>query len=95
MPRQRAARVLSTATGLTLTVGISFAIVIALILLISKMPGKAIYYFFVGPFTNAYYLGNMLDEAVGLIFTGLGIAVAFSSSTFKASPTLAMIRLFA
>ncbi len=83
MDRQRAARLVSTATGLTLTVGISFAIVIALIFLLSKMPATAIYYFFVGPFTKAYYFGNMLDEAVGLIFTGLGIAVAFSSSTFN------------
>jgi ABC-type uncharacterized transport system permease subunit len=83
LARQRATRLLSTATGLSLTVGISFAIVIALIFILSKEPGTAIYYFFVGPFNNAYYFGNMLDEAVGLVFTGLGIAVAFSSSTFN------------
>jgi simple sugar transport system permease protein len=68
---------------LLLTIGISFAIVIVLILALSKMPGTAMYYFFVGPFTKSYYLGTMLNQAVGLIFTGLGIAVAFSSSTFN------------
>ena len=70
-------------TGLALTVGISFAIVILLILFLSKEPGTAMYYFFIGPFTNAYYLGNMLNQAIPLILTGLGIAVAFRSSTFN------------
>jgi len=64
-------------------VGISFAIVILLILLLSDEPSRAIYYFFVGPFTKAYYLGNMLNQAILLMFTGLGIAVAFRSSTFN------------
>jgi riboflavin transport system permease protein len=81
--RQRFANLLSSATGLFLTIFISFAIVILLILVLSDEPGKAIYYFFIGPFTNAYYLGNMLNQAIPLIFTGLGIAVAFKSSTFN------------
>jgi simple sugar transport system permease protein len=66
-----------------LTVGISFVIVILLILILSDEPGRAIYYFFIGPFTKAYYFGNMLNQAIPLIFTGLGIAVAFRSSTFN------------
>jgi len=81
--RRRIANLLSNTTGLALTVGISFAIVILLILVLSKEPGKAIYYFFVGPFTKAYYFGNLLNQAIALMFTGLGIAVAFKSSTFN------------
>jgi len=81
--RKRIANLLSSTTGLALTVGISFAIVVLLILVLSEQPGTAIYYFFVGPFTNAYYFGNMLNQAIPLIFTGLGIAVAFRSSTFN------------
>jgi ABC-type uncharacterized transport system permease subunit len=70
-------------TGLSLTIAISFALVVGLILLLSKVPAKTIYYFFVGPFTNAYYLGNMLNVTVPLIFTGLGISIAFKSSVFN------------
>lgn len=83
MARQRIERLLNTTTGLVLTIGIAFAIVILLILVLSDEPGKAIYYFFIGPFTKAYYFGNMLNQAIGLMFTGLGIAVAFKSSTFN------------
>jgi len=73
----------SSLTGLAFTLLLSFVLVIALILILSKEPGKTIYFFFVGPFTNAYYLGNMLNVTVPLIFTGLGIAVAFKASVFN------------
>jgi simple sugar transport system permease protein len=69
--------------GLALTLILSFGLVVALILVLSKTPGKTIYYFFIGPFTNTYYLGNMLNVAVPLVFTGLGMAVAFKSSVFN------------
>jgi simple sugar transport system permease protein len=77
------ASMLTGFTGLALTLVFSFALVIALILLLSKTPGKTIWYFFAGAFTNAYYLGNMLNSAVPLVFTGLAIAVAFKSSVFN------------
>jgi len=83
MAKQKTTKLLSTVTGLILTIAISFAIVIFLILILSDEPQKAIYYFFIGPFTKAYYLGNMLNQSIGLMFTGLGIAVAFKSSTFN------------
>jgi simple sugar transport system permease protein len=69
--------------GLALTLILSFGLVVALILVLSKTPGKTIYYFFIGPFTNTYHLGNMLNVAVPLVFTGLGMAVAFKSSVFN------------
>jgi ABC-type uncharacterized transport system permease subunit len=71
------------ALGLAVTLGISFTIAVLLILLLSKAPLKTIYYFFVGPFTNKYYFGNMLNTAVPLVFTGLGISMAFRSSVFN------------
>ncbi len=69
--------------SLGITIGISFVIVIIMIFLMSEAPGKTIFYFFLGPFTNKYYFGNMLNAAIPLIFTGLGIAVAFRSSMFN------------
>jgi riboflavin transport system permease protein len=70
-------------TGLALTLGISFALVTLLIIALSAVPGRAVFAFFIGPFTNTYALGNMLNAAVPLIFTGLGIAVAFKASVFN------------
>jgi simple sugar transport system permease protein len=74
---------LASFTGLALTLAISFSLVIALILLLSATPGKAIFAFFIGPFTNSYYLGNMLNAAVPLVFTGLGISIGFKASVFN------------
>jgi len=71
------------AAGLAIALGLSFLIAVALIFLLSRSPLTTIRYFFVGPFTNKYYLGNMLNSAVPLILTGLGIAVAFKSSVFN------------
>ena len=70
-------------TGLAITLGIAFAIAILLIFALSQKPLTTIYYFFVGPFTNKYYFGNMLNMAIPLVFTGLGISVAFKSSVFN------------
>lgn len=83
MKRRGWDRFLVGAAGLGVTLGISFLIAILLILLLSKQPLTTIYYFFIGPLTNRYYLGNMLNTAVPLTFTGLGIAVAFKSSVFN------------
>ncbi|MBN2050259.1 MAG: ABC transporter permease [Spirochaetales bacterium] len=69
--------------SLGITIGISFLIVILMILLMSETPLKTMYYFFLGPFTNKYYFGNMLNASIPLIFTGLGIALAFRSSMFN------------
>jgi len=69
--------------GLLITLGIAFFLVIILIFIFSDEPGKTIYYFLIGPFINKYYFGNMLNSAIPLIFTGLGIAVAFRASMFN------------
>ena len=69
--------------SLLITLGIAFLLVVILIMFLSKEPGKTLHYFFVGPFLNKYYFGNMLNSSIPLIFTGLGIAVAFTASTFN------------
>jgi ABC-type uncharacterized transport system permease subunit len=71
------------ALGLAVTLGIAFAFAVLLIFLLSRNPLTTIYYFFIGPFTNPYYFGNMLNTAIPLVFTGLGIAIAFKSSVFN------------
>jgi ABC-type uncharacterized transport system permease subunit len=71
------------AAGLAITLAVSFLVAVALVFVLSRDPLRTIYYFFVGPFTNRYYFGNMLNTAVPLVFTGLGIAIAFKSSMFN------------
>lgn len=70
---------LATFLGIATSIVAAFLVAIVLIFLFSKEPSAALYYFFVGPFLNMYNLGNMLEGAIPLIFTGLGIAVAFKS----------------
>lgn len=72
-----------TTIGLAITLAIAFVIAIILIFMLSEEPGNTIYQFFAGPFLNKYYFGNMLNAAIPLIFTGLGISVAFRSSVFN------------
>lgn len=71
------------AVGLGLTLGTALAVAVALILLLSRAPLATIYHFFVGPFANRYSFGNMLNAAVPLVFTGLGMCLAFRSSVFN------------
>ena len=80
---KKSKEIFQNATGLALTILISFVFVVVLIVLLSRQPGQTIYYFFLGPFTNRYYFGNMLNQSVPLILTGLGISLAFKSSVFN------------
>jgi simple sugar transport system permease protein len=75
--------ILSGFAGLAIALALSFALVVVLILVLSRDPLRTIYYFFVGAFANRYSLGNMLNAAVPLVFTGLGMAVAFKASVFN------------
>ena len=70
-------------TGLALTLLFSFGLVTGLVFILSSTPARTLFFFFVGPFTNTYYLGNMLNVAVPLVFTGLGISIAFKSAVFN------------
>jgi ABC-type uncharacterized transport system permease subunit len=69
--------------GLAVTLGVAVILVVGCMLLLSREPLAAVYWFFIGPFTNGYALGNMLNTAVPLVFTGLGISLAFTSSVFN------------
>jgi ABC-type uncharacterized transport system permease subunit len=81
--RQHGEDIWVSGLGLLLTLGIAFAVVVLLILLLSGEPGTALLAFFLGPFTNSYFFANMLNAAVPLVFTGLGMALAFQGSVFN------------
>jgi simple sugar transport system permease protein len=56
---------------------------VILALLLSKTPGRTLGFFFLGPFQNTYYFGNMLNSAIPLIFGGLGVSIALQSGNFN------------
>ncbi|MCX7026193.1 MAG: ABC transporter permease [Spirochaetes bacterium] len=57
----------------------------ACVLLLAFAPdfAAALGQFFVAPFSNGYYFGNILAGMAPLIVAGLGVAVAFSSRNFN------------
>ncbi|MCX5975735.1 MAG: ABC transporter permease [Coprothermobacterota bacterium] len=75
----RAKSSLASFLGIVLSILAAFIIAIILIFSFSKDPAKTLYWYFFGPFTNPFVFGNMLESAIPLLFTGLGMAVAFKS----------------
>jgi len=61
--------------------GLVMALVV--ILLCSDEPAAALRYFFVGPFSSAYFFGDMLNTAVPLIICGLAASVSFTASVWN------------
>jgi riboflavin transport system permease protein len=64
---------------------LSVALCAALILLWigSPTPAEAVRSFFLRPFSNGYYLGNMINVFGLLVLTGLGAAAAFRAGVFN------------
>jgi ABC-type uncharacterized transport system permease subunit len=61
----------------------AFSAAILLLALFSGSFWDALALFFVGPFENAYYFGNMLNAAIALVLCGLGAAISFASRNFN------------
>ena len=72
-----------SATALGITPAAALMAVVILILITSDTPGETLYSFFAGPWTNRYSFGNMLNAAIPLMLTGLGISLAFRASMFN------------
>jgi riboflavin transport system permease protein len=81
--KRRMNELMVNATGLAVILAVAVTIAVILFILLSSDPGRTIYYFFVGPFTTRFYFGNLLNSAIPLLFTGLGVAMAFKSSVFN------------
>lgn len=69
--------------GAVVIIGMALVALVILSLLLSKTPAKTLTYFFLGPFQNTYYFGNMLNTAIPLIFGGLGVSLAMRAGSFN------------
>ncbi len=70
---------LATFLGIMTAVAASLGVAVALIFILSKDPSRSLYYYFAGPFMNKFLFFNMIESSIPIIFSGLGIAVAFRS----------------
>jgi simple sugar transport system permease protein len=82
-PEGKKGAVLKRLGVLTVTMACAFAVAVGLLLAFSSSFGEALGLFFLGPFKNAYYFGNMLNDSIAFALTGLGVSVAFASKNFN------------
>src|SRR6056297_1529591 len=64
-------------------IGISILSGIVIMILTGENPSETLEAFFLIPFSNHYFLGNMLASSVPLILTGLAASVAFRANEFN------------
>ncbi|MCL2759555.1 MAG: ABC transporter permease [Treponema sp.] len=69
--------------GVLLIIAISILVLILLIFILSDSPFKAMYFFFIGPFSNIFFIGNMLNAAVPFIFGGLAVTIAMKTGNLN------------
>jgi simple sugar transport system permease protein len=74
---------LRAAAGTAFIIVLSLLSLILLALLLSKTPGRTLYYFFLGPLRNLYNFGNMLNSAAPLILGGIGVSIAMRAGCFN------------
>ena len=70
-------------TGVIIIASIALLILVILACILSKTPGRTLYYFFIGPFRNVYSFGNMLNSATPLILGGLGVSIAMQTGNLN------------
>jgi simple sugar transport system permease protein len=62
---------------------ISLMVLVILVFILSKTPGRTLFFFFLGPFRNIYSFGNMLNSAIPLILGGLGVSIAMQAGSLN------------
>ena len=70
---------LRLAVATLLGIGISIIIIFS----VSKTPGDAIKYLFLGPFESKRHFFNILESCIPLIFTGVSLSLVFKSGNFS------------
>ena len=73
----------SRAGAVAITLACAFVAAVGLLAAFSSSFWDALALFFLGPFQNAYYFGNMLNASIALVLAGLGASLAFGSRNFN------------
>ncbi len=64
---------------------VAYGLTLLVLVIISEDPAQAIYSFTVGPFTTPRRIGGIIQKAVPLVFTGLGMCFMYSVNRFNLS----------
>lgn len=68
---------------LALTILVACGLVILIVMGTSSDPMNAFYSFFIGPFTSIRRIGNIVESASPLMFTGLAVVLIFGAGQFS------------
>ncbi|MDT3844726.1 MAG: ABC transporter permease [Bacillota bacterium] len=79
MNRKKTFQMIRTAVAMSAALFVAFFIII----LVSDSPFEAIRIFLVKPFSSLRYIGNMIETATPLIFSGLAMTVFFRANLFN------------
>jgi simple sugar transport system permease protein len=74
---------LSYSSGIIVIIFIALLVLVVLACILSKTPGRTLFFFFLGPFRNVYNFGNMLNSAIPLILCGLGVSIAMKTGNLN------------
>lgn len=66
-----------------ISVFIAIVLAFGMILLVSDQPLESLKTFVLGPLSNKRYIGNIVEMAIPLIFSGLALSVVFQASLFN------------
>jgi general nucleoside transport system permease protein len=64
-------------------IGTAMVLTFVMILLTSSQPLRSIYLFTLGPLKNMRYIGNIIELAIPLIFSGLSMSLFFQAKLFN------------
>ncbi|MDR2941872.1 MAG: ABC transporter permease [Treponema sp.] len=81
-PQTQVFRPLPVYAGIYIPV-ISLLAVILLVFILSDTPVRTLYFFFIGPFSNLFSFGNMLNASVPLVIGALGVTIAMKAGNFN------------
>jgi simple sugar transport system permease protein len=62
---------------------IALLVIVVLAVMLSKSPGRTLFFFFFGPFRTVYSFGNMLNSAIPLILGALGVSIAMKAGSLN------------
>ena len=79
MSREKRFNIIRTSLSLVAAIFAAFAI----ILMVSEQPMESIKIFLVNPFSSLRYIGNIVETATPLIFSGLAMAILFQTGLFN------------
>ena len=79
MSREQSFNIIRTVVSM----GVAIAVAFIIILLVSDQPVESIRIFLLAPLSSKRYLGNIVETAVPLIFSGLSMALMFKASLFN------------